>query len=70
MLVGLGGVIGVVFTAWGLWLFYAGIADVDPQSETPRWFAFVLGGGVLLVGAWLLLLVRSARRKQRTDAQR
>jgi L-lactate permease len=63
VVVGIAGVVGVAFAAWGLWVLYTGIANVDPQSEIPRWVAFALGSAVLLVGVWLLLLVRSARRR-------
>jgi hypothetical protein len=69
VVVGIGGVVGVVFAAWGLWMLYIGIANVDPQSEIPRWVAFVFGSAVLLVGVWLLLLVRSARRREHSGAQ-
>jgi hypothetical protein len=69
MLVGLGGLVGVAFTAWGLRILFVGITNFDPQSELPRWLAFVLGGPILLVGLWLLLLVRSARQRDHSGAQ-
>jgi hypothetical protein len=62
----LGVAAGTVFTAWGLWGLYVGIANVDPGSEIPRWFAFVFAVTLLAVGLWLLALVRSARRRTRS----
>jgi len=60
-----GALIGVLLTAWGLWVLYVGIANVDPGSEIPRWFAFPVAAALLAVGVWLLMLVRSARRRKR-----
>ena len=65
LLVIAGAVVGVLLNAWGLWALYVGIANVDPESEIPRWFAFALAAALLSVGVWLLMLVRSARRRRR-----
>ena len=69
MLVGLGGLVGAAFAAWGLWILFVGITNFGPQSELPRWLAFVLGGPTLLAGVWLLLLARSALQKNHPGAQ-
>jgi hypothetical protein len=63
VLAGVGGTLGVLLVAWGLWILYTGIADVDPDSELPRWSAFALGVPVLAVGGWLVALVASAWRR-------
>jgi hypothetical protein len=62
----LGAAAGTLFTAWGLWGLYVGIANVDPGSEFPRWLAFVFAVTLLAVGLWLLALVGSARRRTRS----
>jgi len=62
----LGAVTGTLFTAWGLWGLYVGIANVDPGSEVPRWLVFVLAVALLAVGLWLLALVRSVQRRKRS----
>jgi hypothetical protein len=61
----LGAVAGTLCTAWGLWALYAGIANVDPGSESPRWLAFVFAVTLIPVGLWLLALVGSAKRRTR-----
>lgn len=60
-----GAVVGILFTAWGLWVLYVGIVNVDPGSEIPRWLAFVFVAALLAVGVWLLVLVRLAQRRRR-----
>jgi hypothetical protein len=67
LLVVSGAVIGILLTAWGLWVLYVGIANVDPGSEIPRWLAFPLAAALLAVGAWLLTLVRSEQRRKRVQ---
>ena len=62
----LGAVAGTLLTAWGLWAQYVGIANVDPGSEIPGWLAFVFAVTLLAVGLWLLALVRSAQRRERS----
>ena len=65
LLVIAGAVVGVLLTGWGFWALYVGIANVNPDSEIPRWFAFALAAALLSVGVWLLMLVLSARRRRR-----
>jgi hypothetical protein len=62
----LAAVAGTLFTAWGLWGLYVGIANVDPGSEIPRWLAFVFAVTLLAVGLWLLALVWSVQRRTRS----
>ncbi len=64
MLAVTGAVVGLLLTAWGLWALLVGIANAEPPSEIPRWFAFVLAGALLPVGIWLLTLVRTRGRKR------
>lgn len=64
LLVVTGAVGGLLLTVWGLWALYVGIANVDPGSEIPRWFMFVLAVALLAVGLWLLVLVTRQRRKR------
>jgi len=58
-------VLGVGLTAWGLWAAYVGIVNYDPESEIPRWFAFLVAAVLIAVGGVLLALVRSARGRER-----
>lgn len=60
----LGWVVGILLTGWGTWVLYVGIANTDPGSELPRWFAVALALALLAVGVWLLVLVRSALRRK------
>src|SRR3954451_6681206 len=39
LLIGSGATLGVLLVAWGLWILYVGIVDLDPESEIPRWFS-------------------------------
>ena len=65
LLVIVASVLGAGLTAWGLWAAYVGIVSYDPESELPRWFAFLFAAVLIAVGGVLLALVRSARGRER-----
>src|SRR4051794_11350952 len=50
VLIGSGATLGVLLVAWGLWILYVGIVDLDPESEIPRWVSFALCVPVLALG--------------------
>jgi hypothetical protein len=61
--IGLGGTLGLLLVAWGLWILYIGIVNLHPESELPRWLSFALSVPVLAVGGCLIALVASGWRR-------
>jgi hypothetical protein len=62
-------VLGAASTAWGIWALYVGIANYDPMSELPRWFAFAFAGLLLAIGASLFAVGLRGPRQAASQKQ-